>query len=55
MLMVLASSRAGSLPQGIVQNAGISKGFVQNKTGHMPSLYVQLVDLKPLFPQRALA
>ncbi|WP_353741661.1 hypothetical protein WHX55_27740 [Pseudomonas fluorescens] len=55
MLMMLASSRAGSLPQGVVQNAGISKGVVQNKTGPMPSFSTQWADLKPLFPQQALA
>jgi hypothetical protein len=38
-----------------VQNAGISKGVVQNKTGIMPSLSAQQADLKTLSPYTGLA
>jgi hypothetical protein len=50
----LAPTGSGVLV-GIVQNAGIPKGVVQNKTGPMPSLSVQRADLKTLFAQKTLA
>jgi hypothetical protein len=38
-----------------VQNAGILKAVVQNKTGVVPSRFVQLADLKTVSLQPSLA
>jgi hypothetical protein len=50
----LAPTR-GIRSAGVVQNAGISKGIVQNKTGPMPSCFTQPADLKAVSLHCALA